>query len=114
MRRRFRTSTGAWLAAGCVASLVSCLHGAPDSALPGGGASSSEPSSEVVVSPARLFPDVGAGSSGVVSVEPDGSRRIIVAGIRVLDHPDGSMQRAREILPNGMARVVTLPSRLGG
>ena len=78
------------------------------------GASSRERSSEVAVGPARLFPDVSATSSGVVSVEPDGSRRIIVAGIRVLDHPDGSMQRAREILPNGVARVVTLPSRLGG
>jgi hypothetical protein len=68
----------------------------------------------VAVNPARLFPDVGTGSSGVISREGDGSRQLIVAGIRVLDHPDGSMERAREVLPGGPARVVTVPSRLGG
>jgi hypothetical protein len=49
-----------------------------------------------------------------VAREGDGSRQVIVAGIRVLDRPDGSMERAREVLPGGPARVVTIPSRLGG
>jgi hypothetical protein len=66
------------------------------------------------VGPARLFPDVGGGASGVVATHADGSRHIIVAGIRVVDHPDGSLERAREILPSGPARVVTIPNRLGG
>src|SRR6185503_7499212 len=69
---------------------------------------------DVAVGPARLFPDVGAVASSVVAVQADGSRQLIVAGIRVLDHPDGSMERAREVLPGGPARVVTIPSRLGG
>jgi len=34
--------------------------------------------------------------------------------MRILDHPDGSIERAREILPNGVTRVVPLPNRVGG
>ncbi|MET0595099.1 MAG: hypothetical protein ABW133_20535, partial [Polyangiaceae bacterium] len=153
MRSGHPTSSVAWLAAGAVASLVSCLRGAPDPSsatpkaaagdaaekgargvsaasgaegtaafltppLPLGAGVLSDPSNPPgalqSVFPARLFPDIGGGASGVVSVRADGSRQIIVAGIRVLDHPDGSMERAREVLPSGPARVVTVPSRLGG
>ena len=138
MRSGSGTHATMWLAAGSVA-LLSCLRGGPDAATPpagvangegsqprGASAAGPEPrntssngpganrSQDVAVGPARIFPDVGAVSSGLVSVQPDGSRQLIVAGIRVLDHPDGSMERAREVLPNGSARVVTVPSRLGG
>jgi hypothetical protein len=61
-----------------------------------------------------FVPDVTPSSPGLVDILPDGTRRLIVAGMRILDHPDGSLERAREILPNGTARVVTLPSRIGG
>jgi len=50
----------------------------------------------------------------LIDVLPDGSRRLIVAGIRVIDHPDGSIERAREILPSGTPKVVQLPNRVGG
>ena len=33
--------------------------------------------------------------------------------MRLLDAPDGSLERARELLPGGNARVLWLPSRLG-
>jgi len=128
MRSGRWTSAAAWLAAGCVASVLSCLRGAPEVSTPPPAASADPIASargaapadgpslarKVAVGAARLFPDVGAVSSGVVAVQADGSRQLIVAGIRVLDHPNGSMERAREVLPGGPARVVTVPSRLGG
>src|SRR5689334_23926408 len=135
MRSGPLTQATAWLAAGCVASLVSCLRGAPDASTPspanGETAAAGDPKAATgnqgsgagdvphrpadgSIGPARIFPDVGGSSSGVISVQADGTRQLIVAGIRVLDHPDGSMERAREVLPNGSARVVTVPSRLGG
>ena len=64
--------------------------------------------------PARLVPDVTpAPSPVVVEVLADGSRRVLVSGMRLLDAPDGSLERARELLPGGNARVLWLPSRLG-
>jgi hypothetical protein len=79
-------------------------------------ASSSEADrSEAVPGPARLLPDVGASSAGLVEVLPDGTRRLVVSGMRILDFPDGSLERAREVLPAGTVRPpVSLPARLGG
>jgi hypothetical protein len=127
MHGGFRTSAAAWFAAGCVASLVSCLRSAPappkaqanvpvTDATPAAETLGSAQSggTNVTLGPARLFPDASVFASGVVAVLADGTRQLIVAGIRVLDHPDGSMERAREVLPGGPARVVTVPSRLGG
>ena len=112
--------------------MLSCLRGGSDVAAPPPASAGPDPEAtggrpeapaqtpgssvgkDATVGPARLFPDVGPGSTGVVSREGDGSRQLIVAGMRVIDHPDGSMERAREVLPNGPARVVTVPSRLGG
>jgi hypothetical protein len=59
-------------------------------------------------------PDVGPNVSGLYDLLPDGSRRIFVIGIRIVDHPDGSIERARETLPSGMPQVTELPARLGG
>ncbi|HKQ71785.1 MAG TPA: hypothetical protein VJT73_20720 [Polyangiaceae bacterium] len=65
--------------------------------------------------PAWIVPDLRPQSTGLIDVLPDGTRRFIVAGVRVLDRPDGSIDRATEILPTGNApRVVSLPKRVGG
>src|SRR5689334_7362628 len=69
---------------------------------------------EAFVGPARFVPDVTPISTGLVDVLPDGNRRFIVSGIRVVDHPDGSIDRAREILPTGTAKIASLPDRIGG
>jgi hypothetical protein len=130
MRSGFHDKAAPWLAVGWIASL-SCLRGAPEAStsllVAGSADAAAAPSGQlapadapfqvakdVPVGPARIFPDVAGGSSSVIAVQADGSRQLIVAGIRVLDHPDGSMERAREVLPGGPARVVTVPSRLGG
>ncbi len=130
MRSGFESKRAKWVATVCIAQVLSCLRGAPETFAPipaaasASGAAAPKPSpsasssiplaSDIAVHPARLFPDVGAVSTGVVAVQADGSRQLIVAGIRILDRPDGSMERAREVLPGGPARVVTIPNRLGG
>jgi hypothetical protein len=70
--------------------------------------------SDRVVGPAWLVPDVGAAAPGLFDVLPDGTRRLLVAGMRVLDHPDGTLERARQVLPNAPTRWVELPARFGG
>src|SRR4051812_40722830 len=99
------------LAAGCLVALA-CSHEPRErarTALPPAPARS-----DAFVGPARFLPDVTSTSTGLVDVLPDGSRRLIVSGIRVVDHPDGAIERAREVLPAGAAKVVPLPSRMGG
>jgi hypothetical protein len=107
VRRDGVLGLAAWL------SVVSCARD------PGGGARSgvapsATPALDALVSPARFLPDVTATSTGLIDVLPDGSRRFIVSGIRVVDHPDGTIERAREVLPSGVAKVALLPSRIGG
>src|SRR5689334_17387694 len=74
--------------------------------------SSSAAPAPVLVTPARLFaiPDESAGFS---SLEPDGTRRVIARGMRLIEHTDGSLERGTQLLPAGRAaRPVELPSRL--
>ncbi len=67
-----------------------------------------------VVAPARLVPDVAASQAPPADVLADGTRRSVIAGIRLLEHPDGSVESARQPVPSGSPRVVDLPDRLGG
>ncbi len=46
-------------------------------------------------------------------VEPDGSTRGIVAGVRVIVRPDGGIRSASDVLPSGPTDVVALPARMG-
>jgi hypothetical protein len=65
-----------------------------------------------VVWPAQLLPDPGGPL--LVDVTPDGTRRLVVGGMRVAERPDGSLERGREVLPSGTVHVLVLPPRLGG
>ncbi len=67
------------------------------------------------VSPARLF--ALPGGTGVTTrlVDPDGTQRLVVHGMRMVEHVDGSMERAKQIFPGGRSvSSVALPERLGG
>jgi hypothetical protein len=99
--------------AGCLA-MLGCSHDPRGGARSGPAPAADRASSDAFVGPARFVPDVTPASAGLVDVLPDGSRRFIVSGIRVIDHPDGTIERAREVLPSGVARVQPLPSRIGG
>ncbi len=63
----------------------------------------------------RLFPPTRG--PGVVDAgsEPDGSRRLLALGLRVVQRSDGSLEVGDELLPAARsARYVELPERLGG
>jgi len=67
-----------------------------------------------VVSPGRFLPDVASPYPGASELLLDGTRRFILAGMRIVDRSDGSLERARQVLPTGPAKVVPLPNRVGG
>jgi hypothetical protein len=104
------------------AVLVGCLpvgsaQRSPAGATPAAFASGREkgtPAPADFITPPRVVLDVAQKSPGLVDVLPDGTRRMLVRGVRLLDHPDGSIERARQLLPSGGFRVVDLPARLGG
>jgi hypothetical protein len=98
-------------AGGCSAR----AHPAPG--VPAAAASGTAPPSARLpfVTPSLLIPDIVA-DAAVTGHEPDGSRRAIVAQIRVVEHRDGSLERASSLLPSSQTRLlpIELPSRLGG
>jgi len=63
----------------------------------------------------RLFPPTRGPGSAEAGVDRDGSRRLLAFGLRVVEHPDGSLDVGRELLPAARgARFLELPERLGG
>jgi len=62
-----------------------------------------------------LFPPVHGAGVVEASVAHDGSRRLLAYGLRVVEHPDGSLEVGDELLPAARgARYLELPERLGG
>lgn len=67
------------------------------------------------VGPARWFPLADTADSRGAEVDPDGSVRTIEHGLRLVEHPDGRLERASEVLPqSGAMTAIRLPARLGG
>ena len=69
-----------------------------------------------VVHPARLFvlPELQPQATRVAELA-DGTRQVVARGVRLLDRVDGSLERARDVLPGrGTPRAIELPERLGG
>jgi hypothetical protein len=63
----------------------------------------------------RLFPPTHGAGATEAGVEHDGSRRLLAFGLRVVEHPDGSLDVGDELLPAARgARFLELPERLGG
>jgi hypothetical protein len=63
----------------------------------------------------RLFVLTDDPAAAFVATDSDGSRRIIAHGLRFVERPDGSIQRASELLPPvGSVHPLELPPRLGG
>jgi hypothetical protein len=67
-----------------------------------------------MVTPARLlaFTDSVAAAA---AVDAEGSRRVVVHGMRLLERSDGTIERGDQLLPpRKNARTLELPKRLGG
>jgi hypothetical protein len=63
----------------------------------------------------RLFPPTRGAGATAAGTEHDGSRRLLAFGLRVVEHPDGSLEVGDELLPAARgARFLELPARLGG
>lgn len=63
----------------------------------------------------RLFPPTHGPGVEEAGREPDGSRRLLALGLRVLEHADGSLEVGEELLPAARsAKFLELPERLGG
>lgn len=62
----------------------------------------------------RLFPPTEGPGVLEAGVARDGSRRLLALGLRVVEHPDGSLEVGDELLPTARsARFLELPERLG-
>lgn len=92
-----------------LALLAACAR--PDAASPLHQAASGE--IPPFVTPSFIAPDT-LPASHRVSTQPDGSRRFLISGLRILEHPDGAREQATTLLPAGLYRPIDLPPRLGG
>ncbi len=67
------------------------------------------------VTPAQVFVLPELTKPTFVSKQPDSSKRMVVAGMRVVDRFDGTLQRGRQVFPNRRrVQATELPARLGG
>ena len=65
--------------------------------------------------PARAFPPTGRGDVTMEAWEPDGSRRFIAQGVRLIERPGGALEASDQFLPGSrVLEPVELPARLGG
>ncbi len=64
---------------------------------------------------ARWFPVVDDPNPRLTMSEPDGSVRVVERGLRLVEHPDGRIERAADLLPaDGPLAALELPARFGG
>ena len=62
----------------------------------------------------RLFLLPGDRKIPAAFEDPDGTRRLLLEGMRLAIHPDGSVSRGEELLPYDCVTAIELPERLGG
>ena len=100
---------GAWLVAGCTKPAL--LPSAPEKS----AARVERSQKSKFVSPATLFASTDTASLSVSRVEPDGRKLMVAHGMRMVQHRDGSLERAKELLPSKeTVQITALPPRLGG
>ncbi|HEX4337178.1 MAG TPA: hypothetical protein VH062_14770 [Polyangiaceae bacterium] len=68
----------------------------------------------VVGASARWFPVIDEAEPRLLEMDPDGSARVVERGLRLVEHPDGRLERADQLIPDGPLGALALPSRLGG
>jgi hypothetical protein len=94
---------------------MSCGHSKPAEHAPVPSVAANRAMAARIVRPARWFPTVDSSEPRIVEQDPDGSLRLVERGLRLVEHPDGRIVRAEEILPSdGTLAVLHLPRRLGG
>jgi hypothetical protein len=97
--------------------LVSCARPATPTTAPTASSSRADKDGEeaLLVTPARIFPPTERSDIMAEAFEPDGSRRFVSQGMRLVERPDGSLDSAAEFFPPARAITATaLPQRFGG
>lgn len=107
------------LALGAVASVCVACGASARGPVPARHASAAAraPASSALplVHPARLFVIPDAKSASFSAIDPDGTRRFIEHGMRLVERVDGSIERASQMLPTAdRVQSLELPRRLGG
>src|SRR5690242_16382764 len=91
---RFVATSALLVASGCGARHTAV---GPASGFPASPASPG--SAPLVVWNARWFPVVDDAEPRVSEMDVDGSARVIERGLRLVEHPDGRLERAADLLP---------------
>jgi hypothetical protein len=95
-------------------AVLSCSRAVPQAPSTARAVALTSASSKVAPAP-RLFPPTHGAGATEAGVDHDGSRRLLAFGLRVVEHPDGSLEVGDELLPAARgARFLELPARLGG
>lgn len=77
-------------------------------------AASAPASAPRLITPAHLIAVPDSASVSYMQRDDDGTVRLVARGMRLLTHPDGSIERAHQLLPAAQAvRTLELPARLG-
>jgi len=63
---------------------------------------------------ARWFPVLDDATPRLSQLGADGGVRLVERGLRLVEYPDGRIDRAADLLPEGGIGVLELPGRLGG
>ena len=95
--------------------LLSCAGGSAPVAHAPSPAQATSPVATRKPGPApRLFPPTRGPGTTDAGIEPDGSRRLLSFGLRIIEHVDGSLEVGDELLPAARgAKFLELPERLG-
>jgi hypothetical protein len=117
-RRPPRPAAGRACCAGLVALLVGGCARASATVSPSGPAAArarkAVPAPRLVT-PARLFVVPEQLEGEPYAVEPDGTRKLIVQGMRLVQHADGSIERAQQIFAASQkVAALELPARFSG
>jgi len=106
---------GAGQYAALLGLVLSCSRAVPVTPSASSASALALPKARKAPASPRLFPPTHGPGTADAGVERDGSRRLLAFGLRVVQHPDGSLDVGDELLPAARsARFAELPPRLGG
>lgn len=113
-RLRWQAARSALIAGSAFAALCVPACGAHTPAIKAPHAAAAKASAPELITPAHLVAVPDSSSVSFMRRDEDGTERLVAHGMRLLIHPDSSIERARQLLPSSQSvRTLKLPARLG-